>query len=47
MQIIHTIEDLRFALGAARKSGKSIGLVPTICTKGISSLCAAQGQITT
>jgi len=30
MQIIHTIEDLRFALGAARKSGKSIGLVPTM-----------------
>ncbi|MBC8718070.1 pantoate--beta-alanine ligase [Ochrobactrum sp. Marseille-Q0166] len=30
MQIIHTIEDLRLALGAARKSGKSIGLVPTM-----------------
>jgi len=30
MQIIHTIEDLRFALGATRKSGKSIGLVPTM-----------------
>ena len=30
MQIIHTIEDLRQALGAARKSGKTIGLVPTM-----------------
>lgn len=30
MQIIHTIEDLRQALGVARKSGKSIGLVPTM-----------------
>lgn len=30
MQIIHTIEELRLALGAARKSGKSIGLVPTM-----------------
>ena len=30
MQIVNTIEDLRLALGAARKSGKSIGLVPTM-----------------
>ena len=30
MQIIHTIEDLRQALGAARKSGQTIGLVPTM-----------------
>lgn len=30
MQIVHTIEDLRQALGNARKSGKSIGLVPTM-----------------
>lgn len=30
MQIVHTIEDLRQALGAARKSDKSIGLVPTM-----------------
>lgn len=30
MQIIHTIEDLRQALGVARKSGRTIGLVPTM-----------------
>lgn len=30
MQIVHTIEDLRQALGIERKSGKSIGLVPTM-----------------
>ncbi|MCL7997777.1 pantoate--beta-alanine ligase [Brucella sp. 21LCYQ03] len=30
MQIVHTIEDLRQALSVARKSGKSIGLVPTM-----------------
>jgi len=30
MQIIHTIEGLRQALGAARKSGQTIGLVPTM-----------------
>lgn len=30
MQIVHTIEDLRQALGAARRNGKSIGLVPTM-----------------
>lgn len=30
MRIIHTIEDLRQALGEARRSAKSIGLVPTM-----------------
>lgn len=30
MRIIHTIEDLRQALAIERKSGKSIGLVPTM-----------------
>jgi len=30
MQIIHTIAELRQALGVSRKSGKSIGLVPTM-----------------